>query len=1220
MKRLQINHLRLWSTDYLSKKNSERVQQEKTNPTGMFATQTRFVLAIVVCILNTLIFAQSGANDPTFNSGTGINDGIGRLLLKSTILSDGKILIGGYFQEYNGTTVYNFARLNSNGSFDSTFNLGTGLDGSPKQMVIQPDGKILLVGDFTSYNGTSRLRIARLNQDGTLDISFNPGTGANLNVNALALQVDGKIIIGGEFTTYNGTSVQRIVRLNSDGTLDNTFNPGTGPGPAMSNAIGTINIQTDGKIIISGQFTTFNGTSISKIARLNPDGTLDASFNPGTGPGGGGLIEEAVLHTDGKLIIGGSFSSYNGTNRNFIARLNTDGSLDTSFDPGTGANIYVHSVGLLPNGKIIIAGSFTSFNGTSRPRIARLNPDGTLDTTFDPGTGANLSIYDATIQPDGRIIIVGNFSSYNGVTRAEIARILGDCTPISSTTSISACNSYTVPSGDETYTTSQIVNDTIPAANGCDSIITINLTINNSSSSTATVSACASYTWPLNGITYTSSTNTPKDTLMNVAGCDSIVTLNLTINNNSGIDVQEHCETYTWIDGNTYTANNNTATHTLTNVAGCDSVVTLNLTIKNASSSIDTQTVCDTYTWIDGNVYTSSNNTATHTLTNAVGCDSVVTLNLTVNNSSILTDFQTACDSLTWRNGITYYTSNNTASDTVFGVAAHGCDSIYILNLTIYNSTSSAITIDTCQAFVLNNQLFTTSGSYTQVIPNAAGCDSNISITAIIAPLTTSIFIDTCSAVLVNSQLFASSGTFTQTLTNSYGCDSILTINLTITPITGSLTLTNCGSMNINGQIFNASGTYTQVLTASNGCDSTLTINLTIVPLPTLTASITNPGVYCENEAITLTASGADTYSWDNGITNGVAFLPAAGVNLYIVTGTANGCTSTLQVPVTVGSKPIIEATASSSSVCEFDSIYFSGNGALIYNYLTPDFAYAEWFYPNQLGSSTYLMEGIGVNGCRDTVSITIELRDRPLAPNASAFADSTCYGHELSPAITAIPVSGVIEWFTDEKLMNSLEVNNTLDEDENMTGITSYYASDFANNCYSPGTEVQITVFALPDVYAGPEVVSLAHETVTLSGTVSNTVDYYWTNTLNSLVDSALSFSFLTTASGEYTLHAISADGCMDSSKVLITINKPFVSSNYVSANGDGNNDTWQVHPIEKISGCTVRIFNTFGQIIFESDNYKNDWSGNDLPDGDYYFEISCEWDKTVGSITLIH
>ncbi len=157
------------------------------------------------------------------------------------------------------------------------------------------------------------------------------------------------------------------------------------------------------------------------------------------------------------------------------------------------------------------------------------------------------------------------------------------------------------------------------------------MTINNSSTGTDVQTACNSYTW-IDGNTYTSSNNTATFTLTNAAGCDSIVTLDLTINNSStGTDVQTACNSYTWIDGNTYTSSNNTATFTLTNAVGCDSVVTLDLTINNSSTGTDVQTACNSYTWIDGNTYTSSNNSATFTLTNAAGCDSVVTLDLTIN-------------------------------------------------------------------------------------------------------------------------------------------------------------------------------------------------------------------------------------------------------------------------------------------------------------------------------------------------------------------------------------------------------------------------------------------------------------------------------------------------------------------------------------------------------------------------------------------------------------
>ena len=154
--------------------------------------------------------------------------------------------------------------------------------------------------------------------------------------------------------------------------------------------------------------------------------------------------------------------------------------------------------------------------------------------------------------------------------------------------------------------------------------------------------ACDTYTW-IDGNTYTTSNNSATWTLTNASGCDSTVTLDLTItNSNTGTDVQTACDSYTWIDGNTYIYFYlDIVTIVLPgfideyNASGCDSIVTLDLTITNSNTGTDVQTACDSYTWIDGNTYTTSNNSATWTLTNASGCDSTVTLDLTINNTFI---------------------------------------------------------------------------------------------------------------------------------------------------------------------------------------------------------------------------------------------------------------------------------------------------------------------------------------------------------------------------------------------------------------------------------------------------------------------------------------------------------------------------------------------------------------------------------------------------------
>jgi uncharacterized delta-60 repeat protein len=463
-----------------------------------------------------------GTLDALFNLGSGANN----YVLTTAIQSDGKIIIGGAFTTYNGTSKNHIARLNIDGTLDASFNFGTGANDNVQTIAMQSDGKIIIGGAFTSYNGITRRAIARLNVDGTLDATFNHGAGADNNVNTIAIQSDGKIIIGGGFTSYNGTTKERLVRLNTDGTLDTTFNTGIG----VNGDVYTTAIQSDGKIIISGSFSFYNGIPINNIARLNADGTLDATFSPGSGVNN--QIFTMAIQSDGKIIIGGAFSSYNGIQRNRIVRLNNDGTLDATFISVVGVSSnslssIVNTTAIQSDGKIVIGGTFNSCNGTSRNGIARLNIDGTLDVSFDSNIGADDEVSTTAIQSDGKIIIGGNFTSYNGVGRNRVARIrVLNCNHSFSSTTETTCDSYLAPDG-QVYTTSGVKTAIIPNTAGCDSIITINLTIKSTTSS-ITETACDGYTAP-DGQVYTTS-GIKTAVIPNAAGCDSTITINLSIN------------------------------------------------------------------------------------------------------------------------------------------------------------------------------------------------------------------------------------------------------------------------------------------------------------------------------------------------------------------------------------------------------------------------------------------------------------------------------------------------------------------------------------------------------------------------------------------------------------------------------------------------------------------------------------------------------------------
>ena len=348
-----------------------------------------------------------GAIDPAFTSG------VNGTVIAIAVQSDGQILIGSDFTTYN-----RIARLNADGSLDNSFDVGSGVGSVGmsyvNSIVIQSDGQILIGGLFTAYNGQPRNNIVRLNANGSLDESFNDGSGVNGALTCIAVQSDGKIVIGGLFTTPRN----RIARLNADGSLDTTFlNTGTGASATVS----SIAIQSDGKILIGGLFTTYNGQSRTRIARLNADGSLDATFVVGTGANDN--VRSISLQTDGKILIGGLFTTYNNQSQNCIARLNADGSLDNSFNVGSGANNSVYVISLQTDGKILIGGEFTTYNGTSRNRIARLNADGSLDNSFDVGSGTSNSVRSIELQNDGKILIGGVFTTYNELSAPYIARI-----------------------------------------------------------------------------------------------------------------------------------------------------------------------------------------------------------------------------------------------------------------------------------------------------------------------------------------------------------------------------------------------------------------------------------------------------------------------------------------------------------------------------------------------------------------------------------------------------------------------------------------------------------------------------------------------------------------------------------------------------------------------------------------------------------------------------
>jgi len=323
-----------------------------------------------------------------------------------------KVLIAGNFTSFRTISYGNLIKTTSTTAIDTTFNMGAGASSNINASAIDENGKILAGGNFTSYSGSSQNYLTRINPDGTKDTSFNIGTSGFSNTVYDILPVSqSKVLIGGTFTTYSGSNARRVVTLNSNGSIDTTFK-----NPGFNSSVYTFATQSDGKIIAGGDFTAtgyFQQYISKRNSELNPDTTF-TGFNGGV-PNSN--VYAFASQSDGKIIIGGLFTTYSGSASNRLARINTDGTRDASFNVGTqGFNGDVYDIKVQSDNKILVGGAFTSYSGSSaQNRIIRLNSNGTIDATFNKGAGFSAGIvYDMQLQSDGKIIVNGfNYPTYS---------------------------------------------------------------------------------------------------------------------------------------------------------------------------------------------------------------------------------------------------------------------------------------------------------------------------------------------------------------------------------------------------------------------------------------------------------------------------------------------------------------------------------------------------------------------------------------------------------------------------------------------------------------------------------------------------------------------------------------------------------------------------------------------------------------------------------------
>lgn len=578
--------------------------------------------------------------------------------------------------------------------------------------------------------------------------------------------------------------------------------------------------------------------------------------------------------------------------------------------------------------------------------------------------------------------------------------------PTFSTLNASVCDSFLL-NGITYYATGSYTQTLVNAA-GFDSIITLNLLVN---AYQKIINQAACETFAFNNLVYDSS-GVYQHVFTNVAGCDSTIVLNLTINRNHPATLTETaCETFQ-LNAISYDSSG-IYTQLLTTAGGCDSLLTLNLTIHKNSDSTISKTVCDSYT-LNSITYDSSG-VYTQLLTNAIGCDSILTLNLVVNNSAAYLFTQTACDNFTFNN-LTYdssgvYTQQYTSSN--------GCDSTIILNLSI-NKSHPATRIETaCELFMLNSISYDSSGIYSQQLTTVGGCDSLITLILTITKNSESTITESaCDLFTWNGSVYDSSGTYSQSLINAAGCDSIVTMYLSINKSSSTdFTKTACDTFTFRGQTYNSSGTYSSILTNAIGCDSVLTLHLTINQSSVLNTSQTA----CKNYFVNgnnYTSSGIYTFPYTN----------------------AAGCASTWHLNLTI--------VTPDTSVSQNGAILTSNQAAASYQWLdcnnsnTPIAGATSQIFTAPVNGNYAVL--VNKNTCSDTSDcyavIGLEINEQNLNEVFSLYPN---------PATQFIKLHVNPKWqLSTIRLLNPL--GQVLQQKERLSSIDfTFDISDFANGIY---------------------------------------------------------------------------------------------------------------------------------------------------------------------------
>ena len=499
-----------------------------------------------------------------------------------------------------------------------------------------------------------------------------------------------------------------------------------------------------------------------------------------------------------------------------------------------------------------------SDNNTDNPRTIRVTQDTILTANFER------AVYTQAISHticEGNVYTENGFNVSEAGTYTQTLQTINGCdsivtlnltvNPVENTTlSAAICEGSTYTENGFNASETGTYTQTLQTINGCYSVVTLTLTVNPVESTTLSASICEGTTYTENGFNV-SEAGTYTQNLQTVNGCDSIVTLNLSVNSIASTNLMAAiCEGTTYTENGFNASEAGTYTQNLQTINGCDSVVTLNLTINPIESTNLTAAICDGTTYTENGFNVSEAGTYTQNLQTINGCDSIVTLNLTINPVANTTLSVTICDGTTYtENGFNVseagtYTQNLQTID--------GCDSIVTLNLSVNPVANTNLAVAICEGSTYSENGFNASeaGTYTQNLQTVNGCDSIVTLNLSINPVAdTTIAAAICEGEIYYENGFMASreGTHTQILQTENGCDSVVTLNLTVYPAYQM----GIGAVIHEGETYeeygfsvNEEGTYTQILQTANGCDSIITLNVVLSSLDEVEANDIKVNVY----------------------------------------------------------------------------------------------------------------------------------------------------------------------------------------------------------------------------------------------------------------------------------------------------------------------------------------------------------------------------------------